>query len=250
MLFMHGNGNSRLFEPSFEDTEHDSWRAGAHVFAFDRPGVGHSDPHKHGDYTSSAKDTGCFAEALGLSKFAVLGYSSGGVHALAAASLLPPGSVTAAGLISSDGPYAMMKRDAPLLMNATPNEALSWQEAVEQAEKLQAAHLEAYATWIRKDVRRDACIADSHEAARQGFDCMARDLFLERQEWPFALAPLSMPCLIWHGALDDEVHPDAATFLADKIGARLDLVDGETHSMIRRRWRSCLNELVDASHAS
>ena len=45
ILFLHGNVSSRLFEPVYEQTDAETIAAGARVIAFDRPGIGGSDPH-------------------------------------------------------------------------------------------------------------------------------------------------------------------------------------------------------------
>ena len=50
------------------------------------------------------------ATELGLAQYAVLGYSSGGPHALASAALNLGSKVVACGLLSSDAPYAAMSR--------------------------------------------------------------------------------------------------------------------------------------------
>src|SRR5450759_5418230 len=54
-----------------------------------------------GPWTSAAADVFSIADALGIDRFAVMGYSGGGPHALACAALLPErvlGAVSVAGL--------------------------------------------------------------------------------------------------------------------------------------------------------
>jgi pimeloyl-ACP methyl ester carboxylesterase len=67
----------------------------------DRPGYGGSAPRPGRDIAAAAADTAAVADALGLGRFAVLGHSGGGPHALACAALLPDrvlGAVSASGL--------------------------------------------------------------------------------------------------------------------------------------------------------
>ena len=148
VVFMHGNGNSRLYEAMYDQTDKLTREAGARVFALDRPGVGGSSPHNEGSYSSSAEDVGAAAAALGLERFAVLGYSSGGVHALAAATLLPAGRVSALGLISSDGPYWMMRSEPsgtfdPETEKAIPRET-SWEQSQAFAKREHAEMVAGY----------------------------------------------------------------------------------------------------------
>ena len=56
--------------------------------SYDRPGYGGSTPHPGRDVASAAGDVAAIADALGVDRFAVLGHSGGGPHALACAALL------------------------------------------------------------------------------------------------------------------------------------------------------------------
>src|ERR671917_1931729 len=69
--------------------------------SYDRPGYGGSTPRPDRDVASAAADVSAVADALGVDRFAVVGYSHGGSHALACAALLPErvlGAVSVAGL--------------------------------------------------------------------------------------------------------------------------------------------------------
>ena len=69
--------------------------------SYDRPGYGGSTPHPGRDVASAAADVSSIADALGIGRFAVMGHSGGGPHALACGALLPErvlGTVCVAGL--------------------------------------------------------------------------------------------------------------------------------------------------------
>ena len=69
--------------------------------SYDRPGYGGSTPRPDRHVATAAGDTSAVADALGIDRFAVMGYSHGGSHALACAALLPErvlGVVSVAGL--------------------------------------------------------------------------------------------------------------------------------------------------------
>ncbi|XP_060201607.1 uncharacterized protein LOC132630091 [Lycium barbarum] len=63
---------------------------GIRLVTYDLPGFGESDPHPERNLNSSALDMKYLADALGVnSKFWVLGYSSGAIHAWAAMKFIP-----------------------------------------------------------------------------------------------------------------------------------------------------------------
>ena len=79
---------------------------GAHIFVeASRESGGHgSDPHDGRTIASAAADVAAIADALGIGRFAVLGHSGGGPHALACAALLPE-RVIAAVSVSAPAPF-------------------------------------------------------------------------------------------------------------------------------------------------
>ncbi len=73
--------------------------------SYDRPGYGGSTPYQDRDVASAAADVWSVADALGIDRFAVMGHSGGGPHALACGALLPErvlGVVSVAGLAPFD----------------------------------------------------------------------------------------------------------------------------------------------------
>ena len=76
-------------------------RLGVRWVSYDRPGYGGSTPSPGRDVASAADYVSCVADALGIGRFAVMGHSGGGSHALACGALLPGrvvGVVSVAGL--------------------------------------------------------------------------------------------------------------------------------------------------------
>jgi pimeloyl-ACP methyl ester carboxylesterase len=70
----------------------------------DRPGYGGSSPRPGRDVASAAADVTSIAGALGIDRFAVMGDSGGGPHALACAAILP-GRVLATVCMSGPAPF-------------------------------------------------------------------------------------------------------------------------------------------------
>jgi pimeloyl-ACP methyl ester carboxylesterase len=82
-----------------------SSRLGIRWVGFDRPGYGGSTPDPGRDVASAAAHVATIADALGIDRFAVMGHSGGGSHALACAALMPErmlGAVSVAGLAPFD----------------------------------------------------------------------------------------------------------------------------------------------------
>lgn len=78
-----------------------SARLGLRWVSHDRPGYGGSSPVPGRNVASAADDVRHIADALNIGRFAVMGHSGGGPHALACAALLPErvvAAVSAAGL--------------------------------------------------------------------------------------------------------------------------------------------------------
>jgi pimeloyl-ACP methyl ester carboxylesterase len=80
-------------------------RLGIRWVSYDRPGYGGSTPYPGRDVSSAADYVAAVADALGIDRFAVMGHSGGGSHALACGALLPDrvlGVVSVAGLAPFD----------------------------------------------------------------------------------------------------------------------------------------------------
>jgi len=72
-------------EPLFGEAD----RLGVRWVSYDRPGYGGSSPRPRRDVASAAGYVSAVADALGIDRFAVMGHSGGGPHALACGALVP-----------------------------------------------------------------------------------------------------------------------------------------------------------------
>jgi pimeloyl-ACP methyl ester carboxylesterase len=77
---------------------------GIRLLSYGRPSYGGSSPHPGRSIGSAAKDVAQFVDALGVDRFATMGASGGGPHALACAALLPD-RVIAAVTFAGPVPY-------------------------------------------------------------------------------------------------------------------------------------------------
>ena len=86
VVWHHGTPNiGAPPEPLFAAAD----RLGIRFVGYDRPGYGGSTPNPGRTVASAADDVAAVADALGIDRFAVMGHSGGGPHALACAAQLP-----------------------------------------------------------------------------------------------------------------------------------------------------------------
>jgi pimeloyl-ACP methyl ester carboxylesterase len=85
LFWHHGTPNiGAPPEPLFPAAD----RLGIRWVSYDRPGYGGSTPYPERNVASAAVDASAVADALGIERFAVMGHSGGGPHALACGALL------------------------------------------------------------------------------------------------------------------------------------------------------------------
>lgn len=250
IFFLHGNVSCRLFEPLYADTDVVTARLGVRVIAFDRPGIGDSDPHPGRTYATATADLASIAGALGLGKYAILGFSSGAVHTLASLSLRP-GEAAAYGMMSTDGPYWMMRKEPPSVIGTTKvdDAPADLVDADAKVEDLKAMVREMISFFVPEGHERKAALRDVDEASKQGLRPMAEDYNLERVEWPFLEASTERrwnKLVMWQGTKDDAVHPESANYLAKLLpGVKLNVINGATHDDVpRKHWATAIKALL------
>ncbi len=102
VLWHHGTPQTgKLLEPLLAMAE----QHGVRWLSYDRPAYGGSSPRPGRDVAAAAKDVRQIADHLGIERFAVMGASGGGPHALACAALLPD-RVLAVACLAGLAPWA------------------------------------------------------------------------------------------------------------------------------------------------
>ena len=253
VIFFHGNLNSRLFSACWGDkTSEIAKNAGVRVIAVDRPGYGASSlwpwPRSYKEY--AGRDVKALAKHLGLAKFSVMGYSSGGPHAIACAHQLSE-MVHGLALISSDGPYYKMGAGVMnALYGSPPPYDLSI--AMQKCKKNEDALRNAYVA-IKSDAKRNIALADLDNAIKAGIEGPAQDMLLETSDWGYDIDQIKTPTVLWHGDKDTDVPLQCAEHLSEALpAADLRVLPGENHSLIRRHWPSIMHQiaLFGTQHAS
>lgn len=203
--------------------------------SYDRPAYGGSSPNPGRDIASAASDVSAIADELGIGRFAVLGHSGGGPHALACGALLPE-RVMAVVSVSAQAPFDAERLDWFAGWSrsgvAEQRAALAGRAALEQympsAEfdpetftSADHAALEGRWSWLADIVGR---------AMEQGDEGMVEDLLAGAQPWGFAPPDITVPVLILHGAADRMVPCAHGEWLAAHCPTgELRLVSGAGH---------------------
>ncbi len=241
---------------------------GGRVIAVDRPGYGISDFAPRRRIAQWPADVAALADALGLDRFAVLGYSGGGPYAAATAHALPD-RVTAAAIVSGMGPATT--RDATRRMSAGQRAFRFTVRRVTPAVHLAMRYLEGRITTdvesylVQRHARTPACDLevmerptiravlkeDLREAFAQGPAGAAWDIGLMAEPWGFPLDAIRVPVHVWHGE-DDRVVP---VWLGRQVaaaipGAHLHIVRDAGHMLFVDRMEEILGSLIEQPPAA
>ena len=233
MFLLHGTPGSRLGPLPLGRV---LYQLGVRLITFDRPGYGGSDRLVSRTVADVVPDVQAIADALEIDRFAVIGRSGGGPHALACAALLP-GRVTRAGVLVSLAPWAAEGLD--WFAGMADSNVREYTIAANEPHVL-TAHLVRVAAEIRAnpvshvstlslempevdrrivaDAGIRALLAENYaEALRESADGWIDDALAFCAPWGFDLADIRVPVLLWHGQ-NDVFSPVAHTrWLADQI---------------------------------
>jgi pimeloyl-ACP methyl ester carboxylesterase len=241
---------------------------GIRYVAVCRPGIGGSDPAPGRDMLSFADDAGQLADALGLTRFSVVGVSAGGPYALAIAHRLGP-RVRAASICSSLSPLAaphrmpgMRKRiRLPLSLLAAAPGLCEWVgelalPVIRRHPGLLSGVIAAHAApeerhLLRGSGERSAASTSFLTASGEGVRGMIDDYLVCTRPWGFDPAEVTTDVHLWHGARDPLVPLEHALQLSVTLPANeLFVAADEGHHFFRRRLREILATLVGREVAS
>ncbi|WP_061965658.1 alpha/beta fold hydrolase [Demequina aurantiaca] len=211
---------------------------------YDRPGYGGSTENAGRDIASAAKDVEAVADALGLGRFAVMGHSGGGAHALACAALMPDrvgaavsisglapfpdqGEELTAGISWFDGLYAGSVTEMRSAL-AGREELTRVLEAGEYDPEMftpeDHAALNGTWNWFNHIVKLGSA---------RGVGGFVDDDLAAVSDWGFDVEDIRVPTLIMHGTADRVVPVSHGRWLGRHIpAAQLRLRDGAGHLSI------------------
>jgi pimeloyl-ACP methyl ester carboxylesterase len=215
VFWHHGSPNiGAPPEPLFSTAD----RLGIRWVSYDRPGYGGSTPRPDRDVASAAADASSVADALGIDRFAVMGHSSGGSHALACAALLQErvlGVVVVAGMapfgaegldwFEGFGPAGVAELRAAAAGRAALEKHLAQSEDEPEFTPEDEAALAGEWSWFIDVVR---------PALAGGMEGFIEDDLAGVGAWGFDPVDVVAPVLFLHGGQDQMVPSSHSEWLA------------------------------------
>jgi pimeloyl-ACP methyl ester carboxylesterase len=192
---------------------------GIRLVTYARPSYGGSSPNVGRSVASAAADVAAIADALGIERFAGVGTSGGGPHALACASLLGD-RVTATATMASPAPYTdafgwfagMVSPDA--LRAARDGRAARARYA--ETEVFDEAVFTA-ADWAALGGAWSAVGQDAGRAGSEGPDGLIDDDVALAKPWDVDLGAIPSPVLLVQGGVDRMIPASHAQSLLEQI---------------------------------
>ncbi|HMA35146.1 MAG TPA: alpha/beta hydrolase [Chloroflexia bacterium] len=263
VFLFHGTPGSRLSRYPDESLAR---ARGVRVITVDRPGYGLSDFQPGRRLLSWPDDVAALADALELPRFAIVGVSGGGPHALACAVQLPP-RLTAVALVGGAGPMdrpgaqrqmLWFNRLALRLAPWLPRWSATWPTRLGYGvvrRSPQLVHLLLTAALPATDravLCRPAVMAVSLEAMAEAFRTgtggLVGDVAVLARPWGLRLAAIRVPVYLWHGAHDRNVPIQTGRYLARAIPTcRATFCPDLGHELLYDHWAAILEAL--AGHA-
>jgi pimeloyl-ACP methyl ester carboxylesterase len=216
LLWHHGSPQSgALLEPLMAAAV----PRGIRLVSYARPSYGGSSPNVGRDVASAAGDVEQIFDSLGIDRFAVMGASGGGPHALACAALLPD-RVIGAVSIASPAPltdafdwYAGMVSPGGLRAAAEGRGARARYAATEKFDE----NSFIAADWAALSGPWASLGRDADEAGAASPDGLIDDDVAFVVPWGFDVSAISVPVLLIQGGEDRVTPPRHAQFLLATI---------------------------------
>jgi pimeloyl-ACP methyl ester carboxylesterase len=224
-------------------------RLGIRLIAFDRPGYGSSDRLAGRQVADVASDVASIADAYTLERFAVVGRSGGGPHALACAALMPDRTTKAAVLVGLAPHRAegLDWFDGMALSNVMEfTAAAAGLEHISARLKVAADSIRADPASLITTLQRELPEPDRRVVADRGIRSMLVNNYAEAlrrsaygwiddavafcSPWGFEPEAVGVPVLLWHGESDVFSPASHARWLASRIpGATVIVQAGAAH---------------------
>jgi len=228
VLYLHGGGDSRL---SRHPDDSIAATIGVRLLAVDRCG-----PAVPGRTLRTWAEE--VVAALPVDRFAVVGWSAGGPHALAVAAVAPE-RVTRVALVGS--------MPTPEGVRELPRDVQRVMRLARFSPRVAARGLEA---WGRRptpptgDQSTDEAYARGRaESFRDGGLWLAQELAYLGRPWGFDLTDVRAPVTLWWGERDTVCPPSIGRDYEQRLpNATLRLLD-DTHQLLFSHWREILSDV-------
>lgn len=253
LFYFHGTPSSRI---EFNMVRNESLLEALNirVIAPDRPGLGLSDFQQDRHFINWPRDVTSLADHLGLDRFAILGYSGGGVYAAVCAFSIPE-RITKAGIVSGVGPFTeatlvegipqenqrflflsserpwlarMILRMMKLGIHFAPRKTI---------ENVLASLPEADRTAMSLPEVQQTFLAMVREGLRQGPRGPQHETRLMVTAWDFKPEKIKIPIQLWHGEEDRNAPIAMGRYMANTIPKnQAKFYPGEGHISLFRKY--------------
>lgn len=257
VMSFHGGLSSRL---DAAPMDRPCRSLGVRLIAPDRPGMGHSDFQPRRTLLDWPADAAALADALGIERFAALGWSAGGPYALACARALPD-RIPAAATVGSVAPFNLIgtRRDlnrpdrlmstlsrwAPPLAALALQATIKWRSPQAVLGAIERTVSEPDRAALRRAGPPEAATAFVFEALRAGTRGVIHDYRVMTAPWGFDLEEVAPPVAVWQGERDELCPPRYARLLADRLPlAHLHACPGVGHFLLHDRGPEVVRELA------
>jgi pimeloyl-ACP methyl ester carboxylesterase len=246
VLWHHGSPQTGVLLPPLLEA---AAQRGVRLLGYGRPSYGGSSPAPGRTVADAAGDVAQVAAALGLERFAVMGASGGGPHALACAALLGE-RVTGAACLASPAPYTEdFEWYAGMVAPGGLQAASAGREA--RAKHAETAEFDAAsftdADWATLEGEWSSLGQDAMRASNAGPDGEIDDDVAFASPWGFELAQIDVPVLLAQGGEDRVIPPSHAYALLEVLPrAELWLRPRDGHVSILRACPLALDWLISA----
>lgn len=260
VVYLHGTPDSRLARHPDDSI---ATRMGVRLVAVDRPGFGDSHPHPGAGLASFGEDLRALLDALGIGTVSLLGWSSGGLAALAAATVLGPRvswltlvatvppveAYRDAGVLDALGPQrrtfvelaedmtpeALAAQAAPYLVPDDLSPELALEHVLEAAGPLGRSELEAV-PGAAQQLARALLATDANGSAGVEGD-------LVHQFTPgLDLTAVTARVRLVHGAADKVAPPQVGSWLRARLAeATTEVVPSAGHHLLFTHWEQILS---------
>ena len=258
VLSFHGGLSSRLDAAPAHQA---ALTLGVRIVSPDRPGMGLSTYQPGRRLLDWPDDVRALTDALGIDRFAVMGWSSGGPYAAVCGARMSD-RVTAVGLLSSAVPFELvgttkgLARDdrvllflvrwAPWLASALLRISIADASDVRLYQEIRRTFPAVDRAALDERGSISEAVAFVKESVRQGTAGCLQDYRIFGDPWGFDLGEVTAPVHIWEGSEDHTGPPDYRELLLRRLPrAQLTVVPGEGHlSLLPHHARAILTPLI------